>query len=140
MRALRLTEEQLREIKARTCAKGAVVRENHIAHKNELPPKKSKYRNQKTEVEGELFDSKREAERYRELRLMEKAGEIVDLKRQVSFDLIVNEMLVCRYRCDFEYTTKKGRVVEDSKGHSTKDYVIKRKLMLACRGIRVLET
>ena len=47
-----------------------------------------KYRNKKVEVDGILFDSKKEANRYMELKLLEKAGEITDLKRQVRYELI----------------------------------------------------
>jgi uncharacterized protein DUF1064 len=137
MGALRLTEKQLREIQARTNARGSTGIKHSIATRGEAP---SKYRNQKTEVDGEVFDSKREAERYRELRLMEKAGEISDLKRQVSFDLIVNEMLVCRYVADATYLKDNRLVVIDVKGYATELYKLKKKLMLACRGIRVLET
>lgn len=139
VKSLRLTEEQLRDIQARARARGAVS-EHKVALKCEVPQRKAKYKNEKTAVDGEVFHSKSEAARYQELKLQEHAGEIVDLKRQVSFDLIVNEMLVCRYVCDFQYTTKNGRVVEDTKGHCTAVYVIKRKLMKACRGIEVLET
>ncbi|WP_416330384.1 DUF1064 domain-containing protein, partial [[Clostridium] innocuum] len=51
-------------------------------------PKKSKYGAVKTEVDGIMFDSKREASRYQELRLLEQAGEITNLRLQVPFELI----------------------------------------------------
>jgi hypothetical protein len=51
----------------------------------------SKYRNKKVLVDGVAFDSKKEAKRYRELKLMEDAGMISRLERQVKFDLLPNQ-------------------------------------------------
>ena len=123
-----------------------------------------KYRNKKVEVDGILFDSKKEANRYMELKLLEKAGEITDLKRQVRYELIPRQReqstemyksgphkgeykpgkvieQSCYYVADFVYKDKEGDriVVEDTKGMRTKDYVIKRKLMLHRYGIRIKE-
>lgn len=119
----------------------------------------SKYRSEKAVVDGITFDSKREAARYRELSLLEKAGEIADLQRQVKFKLIPTQREFfgklgkngkpkqgaiiereCSYVADFVYKDKSGfTVVEDVKGVKTKDYIIKRKLMLYLLGIRVKE-
>ena len=107
----------------------------------------SKYGNKKVEVDGIVFDSKREARRYLELTLLEKAGEIRNLERQVKFELIPSQRIdgkvverSCDYVADFTYYDKDGRyVVEDTKGMKTKDYIIKRKLMLYIHKIRIRE-
>jgi hypothetical protein len=64
---------------------------------------KSKYGNVKTEVDGVLFDSKAEAERYGELKLMERNGEITDLQLQVRYPIEYNGALICTYVADFVY-------------------------------------
>ena len=109
----------------------------------------SKFGNRKTEVDGITFDSKREARRYAELRLMEKAGEISGLQTQVPFVLIPNQRddetgrvieRALTYRADFMYNDRTGKlVVEDAKGYRTDAYLIKRKLMLERHKIRVVE-
>lgn len=101
--------------------------------------KRAKYHNTRTTVDGIVFDSKREAERWQELRLMEKAGEITDLRRQVPFALTVNRQLVCHYKADFLYIRDGKEIVEDAKGLRTREYAIKRKLMRACYGIEIQE-
>ena len=106
----------------------------------------AKYRNSKTVVDGMTFDSKKEALRYRELRLLERAGKISGLQCQVKFELLpaqrqggkVVERPV-RYIADFVYTENGTQVVEDAKGVRTMDFIIKRKLMLYKHGIRVRE-
>lgn len=102
----------------------------------------TKYGNTKVEVDGVPFDSKREAARWRELRLLERAGEISDLRRQVRYELVPKlpgERPV-DYIADFVYRDKDGNeVVEDVKGVRTPVYVIKRKLMLWRHGIRIME-
>lgn len=105
----------------------------------ERTKKASKYRNVKTDG----FDSKREAARYQELLLLEKAGEIEDLKTQVKIELIPKQdgERACSFYCDFVYNTRNGvETWEDSKGRRTKDYIIKRKLLLWLHKIRILET
>jgi hypothetical protein len=64
---------------------------------------KSKYRNVKTEVDGIKFDSKKEATRYGQLRLLEKAGLIGNLRLQVQYPLIVHGVKVGSYVADFVY-------------------------------------
>lgn len=118
-----------------------------------------KYGNAKSEVDGEIFDSRKEARRYIELQLLLKAGTIKDLRRQVRFVLVPAQRepdeigprggrkpgkLIEKevaYVADFVYTdTETGKtVVEDTKGMRTKDYVIKRKLMLYVHGVRIRE-
>lgn len=96
-----------------------------------------KYNNVKVEIDGIKFDSKREAKRYSELKLMEKGKVIDGLQLQVPFELIPSQKgglrkeLPMKYIADFVYydTEKRKTVIEDTKGVKTKDYVIKRKLM-----------
>ena len=108
----------------------------------------TKYNNKKITVNGQVFDSKKEANRYRELRLLEKAGAIKDLRMQVKFTLIPAQRdeatgkvveRECSYKADFVYEEDGKTVVEDVKGFLTKEYVIKRKLMLWRYGIRIRE-
>lgn len=93
----------------------------------------NKFNAHRTTVDGITFDSKKEAKRYGELRLLEKAGEIRNLELQPKFPLIVNGVKVCTYIADAAYFEKNARVVEDVKSGPTKTaaYRIKRKLLLA---------
>ncbi len=118
---------------------------------------RNKYNNKKITVDGEVFDSKKEYLRFKELSLLEKAGAIQDLQRQVKFVLIPAQRepdtigarggihkgktieKECSYIADFVYKENGGLVVEDTKGFRTKDYIIKRKLMLYIHGIRIKE-
>lgn len=113
----------------------------------------SKYGNKKTRaIDGTLCDSRKEALRLYELLLMEKAGLIKDLKRQVKFVLIPTQKVdgkvverECSYIADFEYMEKIApgkweRVVEDTKGFRTDVYRIKKKLMLKEHGVVIRET
>ena len=123
----------------------------------------TKYRSKKIIVDGIVFDSKKEAKRYQELSLLKKSGEIQNLQRQVEYILIPNQYIStdvmitkgkhagqyktklverkCSYIADFVYIDMKTgqTVVEDTKGFRTKDYIIKRKLMLYIHGIRIKE-
>ena len=101
--------------------------------------KKSKYRNRKTEVDGVVFDSAAEARRWQELKLLMRHGAISDPQRQVVFNLDVNGDRVCIYRADFTYHEDGVFVVEDVKGVKTRDYVLKKKLMKAIYGIKIVE-
>ena len=109
----------------------------------------NKYGAKKIIVDGESFDSRMEARRWRELMLLQRAGEISELERQVKYTLIPaqkNEAgsvieRAAVYIADFVYVDKRTgeTVVEDVKGARTKEYIIKRKLMLYRYGIRVRE-
>lgn len=108
----------------------------------------TKYNNKKITVDGQIFDSKKEASRYEELILLEKAGAIKDLRTQVKFKLIPAQRdeatgkvieRECSYKADFVYEEDGKTVVEDVKGFRTKEYIIKRKLMLWRYGIRIRE-
>ena len=103
----------------------------------------SKYGNHKANG----FDSKKEESRYAELALMQRAGIISDLRRQVKFELIPSQYKdgKCVYRsvsyiADFVYEQNGELVVEDSKGFKTPEYIIKKKLMLYIHGIIIKET
>lgn len=87
------------------------------------------------------YDSKREAARAAELRLLERAGKIKDLAEQVPFEVIPKQAgeRATRYIADFTYWQDGHFVVEDVKGVKTPEYVIKRKLMLHVHGIRIKE-
>lgn len=123
----------------------------------------SKYHSRKITYEGEAFDSKKEFRRWQELRLLEKAGRILNLRRQQSFELIPPQYETVEryspktgkrlkdgkhqaeravyYVSDFVYDLPDGTtVVEDSKGVRTDAYIIKRKLMLYIHGIKIYET
>ena len=109
--------------------------------------KGSKYHATKTLVNGIMFDSKKEADRYCELKLLEKAGKIQNLQLQVKYDLIPaskksGERLErpISYIADFVYTEDGETVVEDVKGVKTDVYKIKRKLMIQKYGIWIRET
>ena len=91
---------------------------------------------------GYVFDSRKEFNRWCELRLLERAGKISDLKRQVKYELIPKQdgERACNYMADFVYCQDGKTVVEDCKGFRTEAYKIKRKLMLSVHGIKVKET
>lgn len=109
--------------------------------------RRRKYGNHKAILDGIEFSSKREARRYAELVLMQKAGLISELALQPAFELIPKQRRAdgkaeraCTYVADFSYFGEDGQfVVEDSKGVRTPDYVVKRKLMLKVHGITVME-
>ena len=119
-----------------------------------------KYGNKKIEYDGITFDSKKEARRYSQLKLLQQAGQISDLELQKSFELVpaqyetyerygkkgqrIKDGKRCieksvTYKADFVYTENGKLVVEDTKGMKTTEYIIKRKLMLYVHGIRIKE-
>ena len=112
--------------------------------------KQSKYRNRTVMAAGQRFDSAAESRRYRALTLLQAAGEITALQRQVVFPLVPklkradgkSEQPVT-YVADFVYMRDGAHVVEDVKSAPTRKlpaYIIKRKLMLHVHGITLLET
>lgn len=115
-----------------------------IAKKSAPKPKQAKYRNKKTTVENVEFDSKREANRWLELRTALKTGKVRNLKRQYVFAIIIDGVRICDYIADAVYEEHRGgewhRIVEDSKGCKTEVYRIKKKLMRAVLGIEIRET
>ena len=127
--------------------------------------KKSKYGNRKITRDGETYDSVKEYRRYNELLLLERAGAIQGLERQVAFELIPAQYeevytgeyykrgdrkgepklkRVCveqavTYYADFVYFEGGEKVVEDTKGFKTPEYKLKKKMMLYFHGIKIKE-
>ena len=126
-----------------------------------MPPYRNspKYHNKKANADGHTFDSKRELERYYQLKQLEKRGEISDLELQKKFILIPSqrgpdtidargrvvkgkvEEKEVSYKADFVYwdVYNKEFVVEDVKGFRTKEYILKRKMMRYFHGIKIRE-
>lgn len=116
----------------------------------------NKYKAVKTTIDGITFDSKREAKRYTELKLLEKAGHITHLELQPEYQITINGAKICKYKADFRYFTvrqenreqytnskgewqtptitgdKEGQIVEDVKGFKTPIYRLKKRLVEAC--------
>lgn len=116
----------------------------------------NKYKAVKTTIDGITFDSKREAKRYTELKLLEKAGHITHLELQPEYQITINGAKICKYKADFRYFTvrqenreqytnskgewqtptitgdKEGQIVEDVKGYKTPIYRLKKRLVEAC--------
>lgn len=101
----------------------------------------SKYGAKRVEVDGIRFDSQAEARRYGELRLLEAAGTIFDLKLQVEYPVHLKGQHICTYRADFVYFDReKGEwIIEDVKGVRTQVYRLKRRLVEASYGITITE-
>lgn len=123
-------------------ADGNITQEEYDATKAWMVRKGTKYGAQKTTIDGITFDSKKESERYAQLKLMERAGEIVNLFCQVEFSIDVEGVHICNYVADFSYedTRNGNQVVEDCKGYKTTVYRLKKKLMWACHEIKIKET
>ena len=120
---------------------------------------KNKYNARKVTFCGIEFDSKKEGMRYLLLKDMERQGQISDLRLQVPFELLpaiyrdevvhlktkdktVTKLVqrAVNYVADFVYTDKDGnQVVEDTKGLRLPDYILKKKMMLALKGIEIVE-
>ena len=119
--------------------------------------RQNKYHAKKIRSGGEVFDSLKEYRRWTELTLLQRAGEITGLQRQVKFLLIPEQRepdikgprggiwkgkvieRPCVYVADFVYTENGQQVVEDAKGVRTEVYKIKKKLMLERHHIRIKE-
>lgn len=127
-----------------------------------MAKRRSKYGSRKVTIDGITFDSIREGKRYKELKLLERAGIITGLQRQVKYVLIPAQResssetytkgknkgcpkpgkLIERessYIADFVYVQDGTIIVEDAKGVRTEAYILKRKLMLKEHGIRIHE-
>ena len=121
-------------------------REGKDTSRKKVAQNGSKYGNKKVVVNGIQFDSKREARRYMDLKAMEMAGQIQNLQLQVKYLLIPSQRIDGKvverevtYVADFVYEQDGKTIVEDSKGHRTKDYILKRKMCLYLLGIRIRE-
>lgn len=125
------------------------LRKSPVAHLNQhlfaahaaAVKKKSKYGSRKTEVNGIVFDSKKEANRYKELLLLLKAGIIRLLELQVTYELNEGGSYSLKYIADFVYVDALTgqKIVEDAKGYRTKEYKKKKRLMLKVHGIKIHE-
>ena len=108
---------------------------------------RSKYGSKKTIVDNIKFDSKWEAERYGQLKAMERGGVVTDLELQVPYDIVVNDVKICRYVADFRYKKESNHtitndeyyveIVEDAKGFETPEFKLKKKLMKAVFNIDI---
>lgn len=105
----------------------------------------NKYGARRTEVDGVVFASKREAARYRELTLMLAGGVITELELQPQYELVVNGYKIGTYRPDFRYwdVEQQRRVVEEVKPPTararSRDYVLRKKLVKALHFVDVVE-
>lgn len=129
----RMTPEDLDNLRGRIMASTQARQPIHRPRE-----KRTKYGNEITYFDGKRFDSKAEARRYIVLKEMEKAGQISDLKMQVSFDLLPAQEIdgkrerPVRYIADFTYIKNGQLVIEDVKSAptKTKEFVLKRKMMM----------
>jgi hypothetical protein len=117
----------------------------HFVETGELNSRKgrNKFNAEKQTVNGRVFDSTGESDRAVELQWLLQLGEIFNLRYQVRYEIIPKQdgESAAHYVADFVYSLKDGlEVVEDTKGHRTAEYRLKRKLMLYVHGIRILET
>ena len=137
--SLRLTDEEYRELMRNRGASCGPVRGVDQAGRDD-GPKRKKYGNKRTEVDGKRFDSKHEAEEYLKLMLRVKAGDLKCVLRQVPFDLPGG----IRYYADFVTMTPDMRIegVYDAKSEATRRdrvYINKKKQMKACWDIEIRE-
>ena len=101
----------------------------------------SKYKAIKTQhPDRTWFDSKKEAKRYAELLILQRAGEISNLELQPRYNMILNGVKICSYSADFRYQDGLELVVEDVKGYKTPVYNLKKKMMKAFHSIEIFET
>jgi hypothetical protein len=115
-----------------------------------VKPKLNKYNATKVDVQTGVdenskpiittFDSKKEAARYLDLELYQKAGAITELELQPKFSIDINGVHICNYFADFSYLDGYGqRTVEDVKGMKTPVYKLKKKMVKAVHGIDIIE-
>lgn len=108
------------------------------------PGSKNKYRNIRTEVDGIWFASKAEADRYKQLRLLEKIGDVKDLEMQPRYEFTseTTGVVLFKYLADFRYKSRRGKswvtVVEDVKGFLTREFRLKQKLIEDRFGIEIV--
>lgn len=107
----------------------------------------NKYRNRKVTRNGITYDSQKEANRHAILKMLERAGKITNLQRQVKFELLPSQKdekgkvieRACSYVADFTYYENGVYIVEDTKGFRTPEYKLKKKMLLYFHGIRIKE-
>lgn len=119
---MRMTEEDYQSYQQRMKAMTQIGKQHGLPGPK---PKRSKYGNHKVSVDGMTFDSKREYQRYCELQMLEKAGKIEALQRQVAFDLLPAVTIngktkrAVKYVCDFFYKEDGKEIIEDVKSQIT---------------------
>lgn len=143
------------------CQSSIARKQSGTARKWTMKISYSKYRAEKIEYNGIKFASKKEWRRYVVLKEMEDRGEIQNLRLQVPYELIpavykdeekqlktkVKTVTKCvqraiHYVADFVYTKDGEEIVEDVKGGRatvTKEYLLKKKMMFAIKGIQIKE-
>ncbi len=101
----------------------------------------NKYSAKRTTLDGITFDSKKEARRYTELKVLEHVRSIENLQLQPGFPVNINGHHICDYRADFMYWCNTTRivVVEDVKGMRTPVYKLKKKMVEALYGFTITE-
>lgn len=102
--------------------------------------KRPKYGNKITYVDGIRFMSKREAERYQQLKILQAAKHIKGLTLQPIFPIVLNGKKICKVIMDFEYYENDQRIIEDVKGKDNAMSKLKRKLVEAVYGIKITVT
>jgi hypothetical protein len=117
-----------------------------MTYKYPIIPKKTrrpnKYFAKKTVAMGLKFDSRWEAERWGQLKSMERAGIVTQLERQIKYELSINDVKICDYIADFRYLLEEEDglsklVIEDAKGILTPEFKLKKKMMKAIHGIDI---
>lgn len=104
--------------------------------------KRNKFGNVPTTLDGRRFDSRLEADRYAELKILQRAGRISELICQPEFPIAINGHVICKYIADFEYTDENGRrIIEDCKSKPTMTplYRLKKRLMSVVLGLDITE-
>jgi hypothetical protein len=108
--------------------------------------KSSKFNNVKSEIDGHIFDSKKESEFYGSLKLKKQAGLIKDFKMQVKYDIVVNDIHIANYFLDFlvvnnddtiEYIDIKGKDSKTNKFIKTGVFALKKRLVEAIYNIKI---
>ena len=99
----------------------------------------NKFGNRKVKTEEGTFDSEMEYTRWLHLKLLQQAGHITNLRRQVSYVFLHNNILIGTYKADAVYEEEGVEIVEDVKGVRTAVYQLKKKMMRAFHGITIRE-
>jgi Protein of unknown function (DUF1064) len=106
---------------------------------------RKKYNAEGLRIDGIWFASKAEGQRYKQLKMLEQAGEITDLQFQVKLPIRINNHLITNYVADFSYKVidDHGRLlrqpIEDVKGMITEVYRLKRAMVMAYHDIKIIE-
>ena len=101
--------------------------------------RRNKYNAKKTVVDNITFASEREAGRYQVLKLLQMAGKIRGLELQPEFKFSIEGKHIFKYRADFAYFDGSRRIIEDSKGFRTREYILKKKIVEAAYHITIQE-